>query len=105
MPMMTSSTTSPIPRATKEEQSAIILIVDQILKAKEENASADTSALEAEIDHLVYHLYGLTYDAPSYARLSTYEKKEMSEEVLIVAPETPITVAIANRIYEKRSCS
>lgn len=34
----------------------------------------DTSALESEIDRLVYHLYGLTYD-----------------EVLIVDPETPIT--------------
>ena len=38
-----------------------------------------------------YHLYGLTYDAPSSARLSTLEKKEMNEEVLIVDPETPIT--------------
>ena len=38
-----------------------------------------------------YHLYGLTYDAPSSARLNTYEKKEIREEVLIVDPETPIT--------------
>ena len=43
------------------------------------------------IDLLVYHLYGLTYDAPSTARLNTYEKKEICEEVLIVDPETPIT--------------
>ena len=42
-------------------------------------------------DLLVYHLYGLTYDAPSTARLNTCEKKEICEEVLIVDPETPIT--------------
>lgn len=33
----------------------------------------NTSVLESEIDHLVYHLYDLTYD-----------------EVLIINPETPI---------------
>ena len=38
------------------------------------NMFEDTSALESEIDLLVYHLYGLTYD-----------------DVLIVDPETPIT--------------
>ena len=41
---------------------------------KASNPNADTFALESEIDLLVYHLYGLTYD-----------------EVLIVDPETPIT--------------
>ena len=30
------------------------------MKRKEENPSADTSALESEIDRLVYQLYGLT---------------------------------------------
>ena len=39
-----------------------------------ENINKDTSALENQIDFLVYHLYGLTYD-----------------EVLIVDPETPIS--------------
>lgn len=34
--------------------------VDQILSAKKANPQADTSAIEAEIDHLVYDLYGLT---------------------------------------------
>ena len=42
--------------------------------AKKGNMFEDTSALESEIDLLVYHLYGLTYD-----------------DVLIVDPETPIT--------------
>ena len=57
-----------------DNQQPIIDLVDRILKAKRENSSADTSALESEIDRLVYQLYGLTYD-----------------EVLIVDPETPIT--------------
>ncbi len=33
---------------------------DRILAAKQRDASADTSALEREIDELVYALYGLT---------------------------------------------
>lgn len=36
--------------------------VSQIIKSKKENPSADTSALEAEIDQLVYQLYGLTHE-------------------------------------------
>ncbi|EDN66865.1 Tgh124 [Beggiatoa sp. PS] len=34
--------------------------VNQILAAKKHNQKADTSKLEAEIDQLVYKLYGLT---------------------------------------------
>ena len=34
--------------------------VDKILVAKRANAKADTTSLEAEIDQIVYHLYGLT---------------------------------------------
>ena len=49
-------------------------LVDSILTAKREDCNADTTADEQEIDRLVYHLYGITYD-----------------EVLIVDPETPIT--------------
>ena len=49
-------------------------IINRIVEKKKYNPSADTSVLESEIDHIVYHLYGLTYD-----------------EVLIVDPETPIT--------------
>ncbi len=63
----------PIPTLSLENQK-IILYVDEILSAKRTNPFADTSALESKIDHLVYKLYGLTYD-----------------EVLIIDPETPIT--------------
>ncbi len=38
----------------------IVRLVDQILAAKGGNPQADTSALEREIDELVYQLYGLT---------------------------------------------
>lgn len=57
--------------ATKNQLEAL---VSEILELKKVNISADTTALENQIDFLVYHLYGLTYD-----------------EVLIVDPETPIS--------------
>ena len=38
----------------------VISLVDHILSLKKENPYADTSALEAKIDQLVYQLYGLT---------------------------------------------
>jgi hypothetical protein len=50
----------PIPALSPTEQRPIILLVDKIFSAKKENPTADTSALEAEIDKLVYGLYGLT---------------------------------------------
>ena len=46
--------------ADDESQKTIIDNVIKILKAKGVNPSADTSALESEIDRLVYQLYGLT---------------------------------------------
>lgn len=52
--------------------SVITKLVKEILDLKQR--MFDTSALENQIDFLVYHLYGLTYD-----------------EVLIVDPETPIS--------------
>ena len=64
----------PIPIASNAVQETISDLAKQVLYNKTGNPSANTSALESEIDHLVYQLYGLTYD-----------------EVLIVDPETPIT--------------
>lgn len=49
-------------------------LVNSILSAKRLSSDTDTTALESEIDLMVYHLYGLTY-----------------YEVLIVDPQTPIT--------------
>lgn len=50
----------PIPDATAQQQTPIIALVEKILSAKKTNPSADVSALEAEIDQMVYRLYGLT---------------------------------------------
>ncbi len=50
----------PIPSCKKEEESMLAKLADNIMTAKNANPSADTSALESEIDHLVYQLYGLT---------------------------------------------
>lgn len=37
----------------------IIMKLDQILAAKQKDPNADTSALEQQIDKIVYELYGL----------------------------------------------
>lgn len=49
-----------IPICSNDNQQPIITLVDQILAAKQADPEADTSAWEAEIDQLVYQLYGLT---------------------------------------------
>ena len=64
----------PIPLANTSIRDAIIDKVECILSKKRNDISEGTSALESEIDRLVYQLYGLTYD-----------------EVLIVDQGTPIT--------------
>ncbi|WP_293527516.1 Eco57I restriction-modification methylase domain-containing protein [Prevotella sp.] len=62
----------PIPSAAIQKQ--LESLVSRVLELKKVNIEADTTSLENQIDFLVYHLYGLTYD-----------------EVLIVDPETPIS--------------
>ena len=64
----------PVVVGEKEQCQHIQDIVNQILSVKQSDPSTDTTALEDEIDFMVYKLYGLTYD-----------------EVLVVDPETPIT--------------
>lgn len=50
----------PIPDVPPEKQKPIIILVERILAAKAKDPAADVSTLEAEIDQLVYALYGLT---------------------------------------------
>jgi hypothetical protein len=50
----------PIPHCSSENKLLVTKIVDKILTAKKSDPSADTTALEAEIEHLVYKLYYLT---------------------------------------------
>lgn len=64
----------PLPIASNEQIRSLGKVSKKVLTKKKTNLSTETSALENQIDFLVYHLYGLTYD-----------------EVLIVDPETPIS--------------
>ena len=64
----------PLPIASDEQISSLGKVSKKVLTKKKSNLSTDTSVLENQIDFLVYHLYGLTYD-----------------EVLIVDPKTPIS--------------
>ena len=50
----------PIPSAPPEEQKPVERLVARIFGAKPRDAGADVSALEREIDELVYALHGLT---------------------------------------------
>ena len=50
----------PVPKIDESSQKPIIKLVERILSAKRADPQADTSALEREIDRLVYALYGLT---------------------------------------------
>ncbi len=54
--------TIPIPKISAAEQRPFIALIDQILTAKANNPTADTSTLEHEIDQHVYQLYQLTPD-------------------------------------------
>ena len=49
-----------IPAATPAQQAEIAALVEQVLAAKAADATADTAALEQQIDALVAALYGLT---------------------------------------------
>jgi hypothetical protein len=50
----------PIRTTSNEMQTIITNIVDRILASKKHDPKADTTALEREIDRLVYRLYDLT---------------------------------------------
>jgi hypothetical protein len=67
----------PIPDSSILTESPIVeklrLFIDQILAAKAADPQADVSALERQIDALVYRLYNLTYD-----------------EVKVIEPEFPL---------------
>jgi hypothetical protein len=50
----------PIPQVNPKQGEVITSLVNQILSAKKSDSKADTTALETEIDQLVYQLYELT---------------------------------------------
>ena len=54
--------TFPIPSATRPQRAEIATIVEKIIESKESNSNSDTSALENQIDELVFGLYGFASD-------------------------------------------
>ncbi|MCQ2343805.1 MAG: N-6 DNA methylase [Paludibacteraceae bacterium] len=62
----------PIPLVNEHIQKIVVRLIDSIISAFSNNISYND--FENKIDHIVYHLYNLTYD-----------------EVLIIDPQTPIT--------------
>ncbi|MDQ3397053.1 MAG: hypothetical protein M3511_04660, partial [Deinococcota bacterium] len=50
----------PVPILTDGQDTCLSTLSTQILTAKEQDSNADVSALERQIDALVYELYGLT---------------------------------------------
>jgi hypothetical protein len=50
----------PIAKPTAHQRQSIEKCVEKILSAKSKNPAADTTALEREIDGIVYEMYGLT---------------------------------------------
>ena len=60
-----------IPDIKSKEQQPVITLVDKITAAKQLDPHADTTALEREIDELVYALYGLTEEDKSIVKGTT----------------------------------
>ncbi|MDQ1349866.1 MAG: adenine-specific DNA-methyltransferase, partial [Acidobacteriota bacterium] len=59
-PKINTKSLEGFPIVPYKENHRIISLSAQILAAKGANPDADTTALEKEIDRLVYELYGLT---------------------------------------------
>jgi hypothetical protein len=74
----------PIPDVSLSCQQPLVTLVDRILAAKTADPTADISALEVELDHLVYDLYGLT--APKIKPIG--ESKHLVRTVKVAFPST-----------------
>ena len=77
----------PIKRASAAAQRKISERVDRILAAKQRDADANTSALEREIDELVYALYGLT---PEEIKLVEENLQQRSRPVAANSTKRPV---------------
>jgi len=67
----------PIP---SERQQTLAAYVDRIIAEKRADAQADTSSLEAELDKLVYQLYGLTEEEYGFVEQGVYQAEETQPE-------------------------
>lgn len=65
---------TPIPKASTAQEKELTNLAQKILAAKKRDPEADTSALEREIDQLVYQLYGLTPEEIAVVEESTRAK-------------------------------
>jgi hypothetical protein len=68
----------PIPKISSIQQKPLITVVEKILSLKKQNL--DTTALEKEIDVLVYKLYELTYDEVKIIDKNFWLSKEEYEK-------------------------
>ncbi len=50
----------PVPRLSAADEDPLLRLVDAILSAKDADGSTDTSVHEADLDEMIYKLYGLT---------------------------------------------
>lgn len=71
----------PIKKVNDSKQNLLIKLVDQILKAKKIDPNVDTSALENQIDVLVYRIYDLTYEEVKVIDPDFWLSKEEYEAV------------------------
>ena len=71
---------TPIPKAPENVQNKLSNLAKKILALKKSDSNADTSALEAEIDELVFDLYGLTEEEKAIVRASGAQKSSASAE-------------------------
>ena len=82
------ATIQQLPVVIPENQQPIINLVNEILAQKKANSQADTSALEKEIDVLVYGLYGLSEEEievieKKKTKKSRQSKKEFNRQRLM----------------------
>ena len=64
----------PLPRGREQKKDDIIRLVNTIQAAKRTDPDADTSALDREIDQIVYNLYGLTPEEIAIVESATVPK-------------------------------
>lgn len=69
----------PIKMISSAEQKPFITLVDRMLATKQRDAEADTSALEREMDDLVYALYGLTPEEIKIVESASNTKSETAK--------------------------
>ena len=91
----------PIADAKPEVERAITKLVLQIMRAKAEQSDAETTALEREIDELVYALYGLTGTEIAVVKATTEGAKKGTSkceaEEIAEAPEASADTSALER--------